>query len=151
MSVPNVNSVQASLFCADFQWIGYKNRAGRKMDEWCYQGVRRQGTHKKLQFDDFHTGPNQKIDLNAPSSKNSRSLGNPLSGKPVSLNGPKNLLTNKGVDKNFQFKLNSKKTYLKTEQYQVTYAKLSSGSMCLSTYQYLVTEMFPDPARIHSE
>ena len=56
------------------------------MDEWCYQGVRRQGTHKKLQFDDFHTGPNQKIDLNAPSSKNSRSLGNPLSVKPVSLN-----------------------------------------------------------------
>ena len=69
----------------------------------------------------------------------------------MSLNRPKNLLTNEDGDKKIQFKVNSKKTYLKTKQYQVTYAKLSSGSMCLSTYQYLVTEMFPDPARIHSE
>ena len=50
-------------------WIGYKNRAGEKMDEWCYPGIQEHGTNKKLQFDDFHTESNQEIDLNASSYK----------------------------------------------------------------------------------
>ena len=68
--------------------MDWPQEPGGEKDGWVVlSGVQEQGTNKKLQFDDFHTAPNQKTDLNAPSSKKIwRSLGNPLSSRPVSLN-----------------------------------------------------------------
>ena len=51
--------------------MDWPQEPGGEKDGWVVlSGVQEQGTNKKLQFDDFHTAPNQKTDLNASSSKN---------------------------------------------------------------------------------